>query len=157
MSFECEDFKKPIYQGTVTTTLKDIFGAESTRIGKSCERGLKFDLKKLNKFSEMYEASTEIKVMSIGGSSRSGITKHTITSRKSKIKPKRTRQTVSTVKMVSGDRQGSFLQSKGGNSRVNQAQKQSKNAKNSVKNRLAYGGRLSRLSRLSKKEKGVNY
>ena len=153
MSFECEDFKKPISQGTIIKTLKDIFGAESTKNPQD-ERCLKFDLKKLNKFSEMYEAPTEIKVLSVGDiNSNRSITKHTKISRKSRVKSKNRLSTVQTVPM---HRQGSFLQFKKANLLGKQAQKRSKSAKNSSKNRPAHARVLSEPSVLSKRKKGGN-
>ena len=156
MSFECEDFKKPISQGTIIKTLKDIFGAESTKNPQD-ERCLKFDLKKLNKFSEMYEAPTEIKVISVGDiNSNRSITKHTKISRKSRVKSKNRLSTGTDSQTVPRHRQGSFLQSKKGNLRGKQAQKRSKSAKNSSKNRPAHARLCRNRVYCGKRKKGVN-
>ena len=65
MSFECEDFGT-VVQGGVTKALREVFGAEKKRHGKSGDRYLKFDLKNLNKLSKIYDLPTEIKVTSVG-------------------------------------------------------------------------------------------
>jgi hypothetical protein len=145
MSFECADFGI-IYQGSVSTTLQEVFGAEPKRHTKG-ERYLKFNWKNLNKLSKIYEIPTEIKVRSIG--SNGSNTKNTITTKKSKIKPKNKRVTGETVKTVSGHRHGIFSKFKMKNSRRNQAEKQSKSTKNNIENKSAYQKRPSLLSRPS--------
>jgi hypothetical protein len=80
MSFECADFGI-IYQGSVSTTLQEVFGADPKRHTKG-ERYLKFSWKNLNNLSKVYDMPTEIKVRPIGS------TKNTTATKKSKIKSK---------------------------------------------------------------------
>ena len=84
MLFECADFGI-IYQGDVSTTLQEVFGAEKKRHAKG-ERYLKFYRKNLNKLSKIYDIPTEIEVRSIDVN---GSTNNTaITAKKSKAKSK---------------------------------------------------------------------
>lgn len=147
MSFECADFGI-IYQGNVSTTLQEVFGADPKRHTKG-ERYLKFNWKNLNKLSKIYEMPTEIKVRSIGSSGSSSTKNTTTTAKKSKIKSKNKQVTGKTVKTVSRDRHGIFSKSKMKNSQRNQAQKQSKNTKNNIENKSAYPISPSLLSRPS--------
>ena len=64
MSFECEDFGT-VVQGSVTKALREVFGAEKKRHGKSGDRYLKFYSKDFNKLSKIYDLPTEIKVTSV--------------------------------------------------------------------------------------------
>lgn len=100
MLFECADFGT-IYQGDVSTTLQEVFGAEKKRHTKG-ERYLKFDRKNLDKLSKIYDMPTEIKVRSIGVN-RS--TNNTTTARKSRNKSKNERVTGETGETASGDKQ----------------------------------------------------
>lgn len=108
MLFECADFGT-IYQGDVSTTLQEVFGAEKKRHAKG-ERYLKFNRKNLNKLSIIYDIPTEIKVRSIDVNGSTNNT--TITTKKSRAKSKvkqnkrvtgETGETASDGKQVKGN------------------------------------------------------
>jgi hypothetical protein len=63
MSFECEDFGT-VTQGNVTKTLREVFGADLKRHGKT-GRHLKFYSSSLDKLFKVYDVPTGIKVTSI--------------------------------------------------------------------------------------------
>ncbi|MPZ07061.1 MAG: hypothetical protein GEU26_11715 [Nitrososphaeraceae archaeon] len=112
MSFECEDFGI-IYQGSVTKSLQEIFGAERKKHNnglKKGERYLKFDPKNLEKLSRIYESPTDIKVRIIGNNST-----------------KNKREAVEAVEAVSGCKHGFSLKSKQRYSRKDRKHKHSKN------------------------------
>jgi hypothetical protein len=142
MSFECEDFGT-VTQGSVTKTLREVFGANLKRYGKA-GRCLKFYSKNLNKLAKVYEAPTEIKVTSIDGSVNKNRRKH-IQSKHKKSYSKSKNKQVSLVSLVTPSRgiKSKSSKSKSGNSRENQIQNLSNSTKNNIKNNPLYTQRAS--------------
>jgi hypothetical protein len=110
MSFECEDFGT-IAQGSVTKTLREVFGANLKRYGKA-GRHLKFYSSSLNKLSKVYDVPTEIKVTSIDNCDSKKDKRLRHKHKKLRLKSKNRQVSVVSVVTHSRDIRGISLKSK---------------------------------------------
>jgi hypothetical protein len=110
MSFECEDFGT-VTQGSVTKTLREVFGANLKRYGMA-GRCLKFSSKNINKLSKVYDLPTAIKVTSIHNTNSKNQKSLRRKPKKSCLKLRNKQVSVVSVVTPSRNMKGSYSKSK---------------------------------------------